>query len=676
MNKLKELGKRIKENFKKNKVVFFVFVTIWIITIILTIIANASTLSKLSYGNEYNQVVTEINKETKIVETVPVLNGSKDIAIKFATYARNNKGNIYIEVIGNKTKKEYASVKVNIRNINDNAYYTLSLKEQLNDKIDSSIIVTLTSDSEPGKGIGVYQSSNKYFDDSSCTINKIEQDGDLTIKFLIEDFEMSLFSKYILTFTILFISLLIVILILIQPKYEILFSTLALLVGLIFMIIITPLSVPDEQVHYEAALQMSNYVLSDDYHTKINADYVNYSHYYGHHNVSLGYVRLIEQFSRPLNKKAKTVDTFRDIEDIYTVYFIPQTIGVFIGRLFEMNFLKTFYLGRLTNLLFYCLCVYIAIKKTPVNKLLLGLISCLPIFIQAAASNSYDCFINGLCLVNIGILFKWMYQDEEINKYDYILAFIVCLVLAPAKYVYACLAPLFFLVPWKRYGSKWKKIIFTLILCGPMLYQLVPILLPRFKDLFESLLSNPKIFNVVKADYFDNFSLEIEEEYFGEPYTLKYVLAHLKDTIMFVMFTVRYNLKPWFYGAIGGSLSGTTLILPHIMTYSIIALLVTSSIRKEEESPTLITRFSIVTVSIIMGLFIVGGMLLYWTNIGDYYIQGVQGRYFCPIIIYFFTIFNNKKINLPEKIDKYVIFAYLILIFEVIVYVLSYTFVN
>ena len=36
------------------------------------------------------------------------------------------------------------------------------------------------------------------------------------------------------------------------------------------MFIITPLSPPDEQAHYESALQISNLVLSDDYHTIID----------------------------------------------------------------------------------------------------------------------------------------------------------------------------------------------------------------------------------------------------------------------------------------------------------------------------------------------------------------------------------------------------------------------
>ena len=79
-----------------------------------------------------------------------------------------------------------------------------------------------------------------------------------------------------------------------------------------------------------------------------------------------------------------------------------------------------------------------------------------------------------------------------------------------------------------------------------------------------------------------------------------------------------------------------------------------------------------------------GGMLITWTPItqevidayGGPIIQGMQGRYFCPLLSYFLLIFNNKKIRISKKFDKYILFAYVLLVFEVIVYILSYTFVN
>ena len=81
---------------------------------------------------------------------------------------------------------------------------------------------------------------------------------------------------------------------------------------------------------------------------------------------------------------------------------------------------------------------------------------------------------------------------------------------------------------------------------------------------------------------------------------------------------------------------------------------------------------------------IVCGMLISWTEInqeiiadfGGPIIQGVQGRYFSPFLPYLFIIPNNSKIRIPKKFDPYILFAFIVLVFEVVVYVLSYTFMN
>ena len=84
------------------------------------------------------------------------------------------------------------------------------------------------------------------------------------------------------------------------------------------------------------------------------------------------------------------------------------------------------------------------------------------------------------------------------------------------------------------------------------------------------------------------------------------------------------------------------------------------------------------------GIMMVGGMLISWTEVeqvvvedfGGPIIQGIQGRYFSPLLPYLFLVLNKKKIKIPEKFDSYILYAFVFLVFEVIVYVLSYTSMN
>lgn len=675
MELIKKLFCRIRNNFKKNFKLIIVFIVIWTVLVITTLNNNKSTLGKASFGNEYSQCVVELNKDISVEQIVPITENSQSIAIKFATYQRRgNKGNITIEVKGTKSNIDYGTQIVDVTSLQDNAYYSFFVNEPLSFIKDEFIKIRISSNSEKGHGVGVYYSSFHYFDDSVFKINGIEQDGDLTVRYLFDDDNFKDFSNLIVSYSIIVISVLLLVLLLFEPKIEVVFVSIIFAIGIVFMFIITPLSVPDEQIHYESAIQLSNYVITPERdHTLIEEDYLSYSHYYGHYNVSMAYVRLIEQFFKPLDLDCDLAQTSKDVQYSYSAYFIPQAIGISVARLFKATVLQTFYAGRLSNLIFYCLCIYIAIKKTPVNKLLLGIVASLPIFLQTAASYSYDCFINALSILSLSLLSKWLYEDKKIQITDYVLAFLVCLGLAPAKYVYAFFAFLFILVPYQRYGSRIKKVLGTIVLISPALYQLVPILGPRLIDLFESLYNNNQF--VIYADTANEYEYELLD--IGTNlYSLKYVLSHLGETINLVLFTIRYNIKLWFYGAIGRYMSGQTIILPASLTYIIISLLGVSSIRKEEYTSRISTRVSYIFVCSLMGLLTVGGMLLYWTNIGDYFIQGVQGRYFCPLIPYFFSVFNNNKIKISQKVDKYVIFTYLLLIFEVIIYVLSYTFVN
>ena len=170
----------------------------------------------------------------------------------------------------------------------------------------------------------------------------------------------------------------------------------------------------------------------------------------------------------------------------------------------------------------------------------------------------------------------------------------------------------------------------------------------------------------------------------GEVYSFSYVLAHPIEMIELFLRTVRYSIKTWFYASIGRSLSGSTLILPTWIVHSILAVLIASSIREEKKCEPL--SFKIVTflLCIFGGLMMVGGMLISWTEVeqvviedfGGPIIQGIQGRYFSPVLPYLFIIQHNPKFKISKKFDTYILYIFILLVFEVIVYVLSYTFMN
>ena len=686
-----KLIERIKTNFNKNRLLNSGLIIAWILVVVLTLQFNRDALGKLSSGNEFFDSYVELTKDTLIQEKAPVEEGADTVAVKMATYARRNAGTIHISVKGSDSGSVYAEKDINVRNVDDNAFVRIPLSEELHRDKDKMILIELSSDGEEGKSVGVYYSSIKVFEGSELAINGEVQEGDLTLRYLVKSEELTSFYHIVITWAVITFSLIFFMVLLVKPRYEVIFTLMAVAFGLTFILIITPMSPPDETVHYEYSFQLSNYMMGKD-HLYFDEEYQNYGDFAGHFNVSAAYVRFIKKFNRPLSLDNKIVKMKFDIEESYKTCFIPQALGITVARLLNWNMLRTFYLGRLFNLTFYVFCVYIAIKKTPVHKLLFGIMATLPIFIQQAASYSYDCFINGLAFVLIAFLLKWMHQEETIDRKEFIFVFICSLLIAPIKVVYGLFVFLYWFVPAERYGSKRNKIIGTLILTTPPIFEVSVLLFPlifrivrkAFEKLTEARITT-KVYmagkpGLANAKYGPVIPLLEGDDY----YSFSYATDHPIEMLEIFIRTVRVFLKPWFYGSIGRALSGNSLILPTSIVHGLLGLLIAASLREEDHQESIWFKIISFLLCVFAGFMMCGGMLVSWTEInqdiiedfGGPVIQGIQGRYFSPLLPYVFILINNKKIKLPKWIDDYVILVFMAIVFEVVVYVLSYTFVN
>lgn len=671
---------RIKDNFNNHKIILLVLCCVWIAVVIVTLSLYKGTLGKQSYGSEeYDQLCDLSNKNT-INEILSVEDGTEAVCVKVTTQARNNKGNVTINVYGNSSGKLYGRKTFNVSTIKDNdSFITVVLDDVINSKKESKIRVEITSDSSADKCIGVFYSENKAFEDGVLKINNETIDGDLTLRFLIEGESLKQFYTIIITWIIFSISIIVFLVLFVEPRKEVLFMLIALLFGITFMFIMTPMSPPDETTHYYYSLQVSNMMMGDfKNHQLIDLKYGDFDSFGGHRNVSAAYIRLMREFGHDLHLKGEILE-MPDIDWRYKIPFIPQAIGVTIARLFKMNMLKTFYLGRFTNLLFYCLCVYVAIKATPIHKTIYGMLSTLPIVLQQSSSFSYDSFITGMCFVVISYGIKWIFDDSELTIREFIFVIICCLALAPAKVVYSFLIFMFLFSNEKRFYTKRQKNVAVLFVIIPAVYQIIMLVYPYlsklYYDFLELLIYNKELYGISIA--------RINKINLSDVRVSDFVNRPL-DILGIYYRSIKANLKTWLYCSVGLSMSGESLVLPTITIQAMLVLLTISSLRKENGVESIGLKVFMISICAIVGIFTLTGMLLDWTDViseesldlTEMIIHGVQGRYFSPLLPFVFPIFNNLKIRIPEKFDKYIIFTYTILVFEIMVYILSYTFIN
>lgn len=443
------------------------------------------------------------------------------------------------------------------------------------------------------------------------------------------------------------------------PPMERVAAVSVLAIGMIYMAAITPLSPPDEGHHYQSAYSLSNYLLFQWENLEMgNASHFDYAGLTSHANVSSAYLRIMDQWNQPGMKDALVqIPTPRSLS--YPIEMIPQAIGLTLGRLLNLNFLGVFYLGRLTNLFFFAVCVYFAVKRIPRFKELMTLTALLPMTLQQAASYSYDAFINGMAFLFIASLIREYAAEGKMSRKDFLWLLIPGALLTPAKAVYSALLFLALLIPTRRFGSgkrKWGMTAFAAVICLGMLIAV------NFPSLYNRILS-------ASSGY------ELQSSMGYSLYTVSFILEHPGETGRIFLNTLSSFFPMWMIGCIGWALSGLSLTIPMEYVYGFALLLIAAVVYRKpgEAKITVGQRAAFVGCFAVVVLLTMLALFTGWTPVGDSVVQGVQGRYFLPVLpLLCMAVSGNFKWK-RIRIEKLLLCAAWILNVQTILWVFART---
>lgn len=135
--------------------------------------------------------------------------------------------------------------------------------------------------------------------------------------------------------------------------------------------------------------------------------------------------------------------------------YIAQAIGILIAKLLDLSVIWTMWLGRFFNLLLYAGISSLAIKKSPIFKIPLLVVACMPLGIYQGASFSIDGFIFCMSLLVVAYFFK-MYksQDKTITKKNIVIFTVLIGLLGIAKLPLMGLALLILFIPKSKFKIK------------------------------------------------------------------------------------------------------------------------------------------------------------------------------------------------------------------------------
>ena len=398
-----------------------------------------------------------------------------------------------------------------------------------------------------------------------------------------------------------------------------LMTALIFIVGVLFCFVTPPNQVPDEQSHYlrSYAMGMGDFQFDEkqewpnDVYLLMEAFPVAYRNGY------------------PAEKGCSILDRF-DIyfEDMASgrqgehmgiiifqiIPYLPQALGVFIGRLFGADALWCYWLARVANLVFYTACCYFALSWASRFRMMLYAIMIMPLTMFVVSSCNNDCMLFGLMFLVFGTVLSDSFDRKKAITFAVAFA-----VMCTSKMNYIVFILLLLLLPKGRWNVKIKR------------WQFAAIVLAVFLVVYEGmgllvgLLSN---YGVIERPMSDS----------NPAAQLMFVLKNPLRYFVVFLDTMRNNS---FFISTGGLFGWIDVDIKVISAFTPIVLLLAAF----KNAPLLKKAdFNRVVIFFITALLTYAvcatGLYLTWTPVTLPQIIGLQMRYFIPAFMGFLMLFS------------------------------------
>lgn len=433
-----------------------------------------------------------------------------------------------------------------------------------------------------------------------------------------------------------------------KMKLERLFFVAVVFLGILFEIVITPFSVPDEAAHIDTAYRLSNQILGvedtgikdaiykrecdiyPDSGTKQLIDVENYRWLYE------------DWFSAERDKGGRLIYAGDVTPNANELYLLLPAVSITIGRILGIGFLPMVYLARTVNLLFMAWMIYQALKKLPFGKSLLCAITLLPITLQQIASCSYDALIIGVSFLYVSYCVFAIYSREKLEKKDILVILLTAVMLGMCKGgVYT---PLYLLAVWafiKRGYIDLPQKKGTKIVCIGAAGGLI--------------LAGIVVLVFIIGQPLNPYSLR------NSPYPLAYLFQHPWETFRILENSIYRSINTYFNHLLGEGLGYFQVHLKFILPIGYIVLFAMALICSEKYPYTVDTsnKWVFLTAAGLSALAVNMAFLITNTAFGDKVIGGVQGRYFMPVLwLLLISMRSGRIVNRKKRYRKIVTIGY------------------
>lgn len=421
-----------------------------------------------------------------------------------------------------------------------------------------------------------------------------------------------------------------------NKKVETIFLLVVPIISVVFMLAMPTLKNHDEQWHWLKAFEVSEGNLM----TPIREDGTQGSMAPKGAKIftqiawrGITYDKLDSMFEMRLDKEEK------ELIDPYTsafyscVSYLPQAIGIRIARLFTDRAYLIAYAGRVTNLISAMTLLYFAIKLMPFGKKLLLIPAMIPIAIEGFSSLSPDAITISVSFLFIAYVFHLAFGEKtKVQWKEKILLLLMSIVIALSKIVYLPLVGLILIIPkekFKKENNKSKVLNFLFIAGIATIVNL--------------------IWLAIAGKYLANFQ---------EGASSIKIIQALQNPIRFgqmILYSMVYGLSTDTLSLFGTELGYFEFVkLYSLVPYVFIGLYLFVAVT-DKEIKNKLKRYQVVWILLVVLatiLLLFMSLYVHWTVVGSTYIQGIQGRYFLPILPLVMLLIGHSLKNIQSTYEE------------------------
>lgn len=409
-------------------------------------------------------------------------------------------------------------------------------------------------------------------------------------------------------------------------KSEWVFLALLIAFLIIFIFIFPPFTVPDEGHHFFStywmvdSLPFNAHVTNDGGFLVRDIDLSLYKGRQSNAIDSSSFDSIIQNYALFENGKWTPFNEFSfSVSSENVSAKIGSIVGLQIGLFFGLGAYPVFYMGRIGSALVFCFCAFQAYRIAPKGKSVIVFVSLLPMTLHLAASYSYDSGIIAYSLLVFACLMRGFFGEQKsIGCKEIVIYLIISAFLAPCKVVYSGMILLGLLVPLSQFqdvkvGRIGKCILIFAVIASVLVLRIA------------------SMSTLVSQSSDASRGQEI-----GRFYTLSDIIMHPKNSFE-VFFRTLDSLGDFYWGSTLGYSLGwlqknlqfpAFFMIPYLLFGFICCL-------DSEDEPSFLSPICSILFIIAFALAALGSivsMWLGWTFNYENVIQGVQGRYFLPVL--------------------------------------------